>query len=167
MTFVGCAGAQATTGVVEEASGPQNVCQRDPAFEQFDFWLGDWSVYDLDGALQGTNRITKQEAGCLVLEQWRSVKGTTGQSYNFYDPVRQKWRQVWVSRGMSIDYEGGLRDDGTMELVGEIHYHSGRSARFRGEWSQQTDGSVRQHFEEYDAETETWKPWFTGIYRRQ
>ena len=145
---------------------PPNVCLSDPAFKQFDFWLGAWSVSDTKGVKQGDNIITKVEADCLIVERWTSVKGNTGQSYNFYDPVVGKWRQVWVSRGMVIDYEGGLREDGAMVLQGEVHYHAGQAFPFRGTWSKQDDGTVRQHFEQFDPKTKRWADWFTGIYQR-
>ena len=122
---------------------------------------------DPKGVPQGENRITKVEAGCLVLEQWTSVRGNTGQSYNYYDPVTKKWRQVWVSIGMSIDYEGGLRADGAMVLVGEIHYHNGNRFPFRGTWTPMADGTVRQHFEQFDPKKDEWADWFIGIYRRK
>ena len=146
------------------SNAPPNLCETDPAFRQFDFWLGRWAVFNPDGKKQGDNRITKVEAGCLILEQWTSIKGNTGQSYNFYDPVTKKWRQVWVSRGMVIDYEGGLNAEGAMVLTGRIHYHDGRDLPFRGTWSRLADGTVRQHFEEYNPKTEEWGDWFVGIY---
>lgn len=144
-----------------------NPCATEPAFSHFDFWLGEWVVVDAKGVKQGDNVITKEESGCLVVEKWRSVKGTTGQSYNFYDPVTQKWRQVWVSRGMVIDYDGGLEPDGSMLLTGTIHYHKGVSYPFRGRWTPRADGTVKQHFEQYDPDKQKWFEWFTGIYRKE
>ena len=170
---VASAGASASTVVSAAVAAssppppPPNRCETDPAFSQFDFWVGDWAVFDPKGVKQGDNRITKVEGDCLILERWTSVRGNTGQSYNYYDPVTEKWRQVWVSQGMSIDYEGGLRVDGAMALEGEIHYHNGTSFPFRGIWSKQADGSVRQHFEQFDPKRKAWTPWFTGIYRRR
>ena len=94
-----------------------------------------------------------------------SVNGGTGQSYNYYDPARQKWRQVWVSSTAMIDYEGGLTETGSMKLEGTITYlANAQTAPFTGEWTLNENGTVRQYFEQYDAESDTWKPWFTGLY---
>ena len=155
----------ATSSSPPPKTPPPNPCATDQAFQQFDFWVGEWEVFDLKGTKQGENRITKTENGCLLIERWTSARGNTGQSYNFYDPVTGKWRQVWVSQGMSIDYEGGLNAAGAMVLEGEIHYHNRRAFPFRGTWSRQADGSVRQHFDQFDPATKKWTAWFTGIYR--
>ena len=139
----------------------------DDAYRQFDFWLGDWSVSDPAGKKQGDNSIAREENGCLIVERWKAVSGNTGQSYNFYDPGSMQWRQVWVSKDNVIDYSGGLNAKGEMELRGQIRYRNGRSAPFLGVWTKQADGSVRQHFEEFDLETKAWVEWFTGVYRKK
>lgn len=137
----------------------------EPAFRQFDFWLGTWDVTTPDGRLAGTNTITSEEGGCLILERWTSVTGSTGQSYNYYNPATEKWRQVWVSQSSMIDYEGGLTETGSLKLVGTItSVGSGVQADFTGEWTKNEDGSVTQHFEQYNSKTETWDVWFTGRY---
>lgn len=145
---------------------PPSPCDSE-GFHQFDFWLGDWEVTNTAGTLQGNNKVSSQEGGCLILEEWTSASGGTGQSYNFYDPVTELWRQVWVSKGIIIDYTGGLTDRGSMKLTGEITYHaSATTAPFTGEWTPNADGSVTQHFEQYDSDKDTWNVWFTGIYRK-
>lgn len=139
----------------------------DAVFRQFDFWLGDWEVTGPNGSFAGNNSITSEEGGCLLLETWTSANGTTGQSYNYYNPATEKWRQVWVSSGLLIDYEGGLTETGSMKLTGTATYiASGQEADFTGEWTPNEDGTVTQHFEQYDADAQAWKPWFTGIYSK-
>lgn len=139
-----------------------------PNHHAFDFWIGSWNVYAPDGTLVGTNEITSQEGGCLLLEKWIGTNGVSGQSYNFVDPSTEKWRQVWVSPAATIDYSGTLTQSGSMKLVGEIAYQSiGLTAPFRGEWTPNADGTVTQHFEQYDADTDTWGGWFTATYKRQ
>ena len=145
---------------------PPPPCQED-VYRDFDFWLGTWDVTTPDGQAAGTNVISVKENGCLLLEEWTSVSGGTGQSYNYYDPGTKKWRQVWVSGFANIDYEGGLDEEGAMVLVGEISNRNGTTAPFRGTWTLQDDGSVEQHFEQYNPETEEWADWFIGIYRKQ
>ncbi len=89
------AGASATA---QETAAPE-PCGGE-AFKQFDFWLGEWNVTTPDGTLAGENLITSEENGCLVLERWRSAGGGTGQSYNYFNPATEKWRQVWISQGV-------------------------------------------------------------------
>ncbi|MEL6414632.1 MAG: hypothetical protein AAFQ15_06800 [Pseudomonadota bacterium] len=145
---------------------PAPPCSQE-AYKQFDFWLGTWEVTTPDGAIAGVNDITSEEGGCLILETWTSATGGSGQSYNYYNPASEKWRQVWVSPGFIIDYEGGLTASGSMKLAGTITYMtSAFEAAFTGEWSLNEDGTVTQHFEQYDPEEEKWSTWFTGIYTK-
>ncbi len=156
--------ARAQESVPTPPPAPAN-CEGD-AYRAFDFWVGDWIVTDPAGTEQGSNTITSEENGCLLVERWTSATGSTGQSYNYYNPERGTWRQVWVSAGGVIDYEGGLTETGSMKLVGEIVNRNGTSAPFTGEWTPNEDGTVTQHFEQQDTETGEWSVWFTGIYTR-
>lgn len=137
----------------------------DDIYRAFDFWAGEWEVFNPQGKRAGHNSITVEENGCLLVEHWKGGGGGTGQSYNFVDQATGEWRQVWVSAGATIDYSGGLNDAGEMALEGQISYRNGKKAPFRGTWTLQDDGSVRQHFQQYDAQTQTWSDWFVGIYK--
>ena len=153
-------------GAGEAAPQPAPPSCDGDVYDDFDFWLGEWEVTTPDGQVAGTNSITKAEDGCLLIERWTAAQGSTGQSYNFYDTGLDKWRQVWVARGATIDYAGKLTEDGEMRLEGKIAYRNGTTAPFRGSWTPEADGSVTQHFQQYNSETESWDDWFTGIYRR-
>ncbi|MEL6359481.1 MAG: hypothetical protein AAFR21_00245 [Pseudomonadota bacterium] len=159
------ASAQTNTSPVTPSNAQQSACSSE-AYRQFDFWLGTWDVTDPSGKHVGVNRITSAENGCLILERWEGASGSTGQSMNFYDPIEDTWRQVWVSSGAVIDYTGGLSVDGDMVLTGEIHYHNGRSASFTGTWSLLADGRIKQHFQQLNSDTGEWRDWFTGYYSR-
>lgn len=143
-------------------------CNDAPGFHDFDFWLGDWSVSDrATGKHAGKNRIEAIEANCALVETWAGNGGSTGMSLNLYNPVTARWRQVWVSAGgYSIDIEGGLKD-GAMVLEGTIFYYGQKATiPFRGTWTAEADGSVRQYFQQYDAKTSVWNDWFDGRYER-
>jgi len=146
----------------------------------FDFWLGDWRVQLADGTFAGENRIQASDDGCFFTERWRGAGGSTGFSMNFYEPSSARWRQIWVSAGAIIEISGSLQD-GSMVLVGEIHYRqapagaagTGPVRPFRGSWTPLPDGRVRQFFEELisdnlDVESgeENWQPWFEGFYAK-
>jgi len=149
---------------------PKTICETEPHFDDFDFWLGEWNVYSNDEKrdLQGTNSITKHHQNCLIMENWTSLQGGTGRSMNYYDPVEHKWRQLWVAGGYSIDYSGGLDESGAMVLTGKINYYkTGKSQAFRGVWTPNGDGSVGQFFEQQDPETKEWTVWFDGLYLRR
>ncbi len=162
-----CAAAFFSLAAVPAATQTAPPPCQEEIYRAFDFWLGTWDVADTAGNAAGVNVISSQENGCLVLEEWTNVAGSTGQSYNFYDPGAEKWRQVWVSGGATIDYAGGLNDVGAMVLEGDIHYRNGTKFPFRGTWTPEDDGTVTQYFQQYNPETEEWDDWFTGIYTKR
>ncbi|MEZ6002074.1 hypothetical protein [Hyphomonas sp.] len=157
----------ASQTVATPPAPPPPPCQ-DEIYHAFDFWLGNWDVYDPAGNLVGTNSITSAESGCLLIEHWTNTGGGTGQSYNFYDPGTGQWRQLWVSAGSIIDYSGGLTEEGVMRLEGEIHAQgTGAVAPFTGEWTPNDDGSVTQHFRQQSTDTGEWSDSFVGRYVKQ
>ncbi len=149
-------------------SAAQNSGCIEPEFRNFDFWLGEWDVTDsTTGNVAGTNSITQMEGGCMLLESWVGAGGGTGTSINYFNPLQGQWRQLWVSAGRySIDISGGMVGD-SMRLVGNIYPFAGAVARFRGTWTPNGDGSVRQFFEQYDEDAESWAVWFDGRYVRR
>lgn len=150
--------------VIHRNSAP---CTVDEHHGDFDFWLGDWEVTDVNGNIQGSNSISKTENGCLMLEKWISVTGNTGQSMNYYDPHRNKWIQRWVSPSALINLEGNYFD-GAMRLVGDIYYYGNKNySKFRGTWTLLEDGRVQQYFEQSPDDGESWQPWFDGYYKRK
>lgn len=147
-------------------SAPRPDCAGAP-YDQFDFWIGEWDVFTPDGKKAGDNVIAPEEGGCVLVERWADMRSGTGQSYNFYDPGLGKWRQVWVSRGATIDYAGGLDASGAMVLEGEIAYRNGTTAAFKGTWTLEDDGTVTQYFQQFDDAKKKWTDWFKGTYRRK
>ncbi len=140
-------------------------CAELPGFADFNFWVGEWEVFDNNtGNKAGENSIQPMEAGCLLMERWTSINGGTGTSMNYFNPVTGEWRQLWVSAGRySIDIVGGLRN-GSMVLEGSIYNFGGAVWNFRGTWTPNADGSVRQFFEQFNHDSEVWEPWFDGRY---
>lgn len=147
----------------------QTGCHDLERFSDFDFWVGEWDVFDNNsGNRAGENAIQKMEEGCMLLESWTGGGGaSTGTSINYFNPVTGEWRQVWVSAGAyAIDIVGGLRGE-SMVLEGSIYNFGGAVWNFRGTWTPNEDGSVRQFFEQYNHDSEVWEPWFDGRYVRR
>ena len=162
---LGCAlligGVAAAPGAAQDGQGPSGCMDYEP-HRQFDFWLGDWNVYAMNGGFAGRNTIERGAQGCVLHEHWRSASGGTGHSLNFVDPRTGRWRQIWTGTNHVIDYDGGLNARGQMILTGEITYFDAEGARelaFRGAWTPQADGAVIQHFQQWDPEGEQWTRW--------
>lgn len=142
-------------------------CEQQEKFRAFDFWVGEWEVHTADGRLAGKNVIESSQRGCVLVENWAGVGGSTGISLNYLDTAADQWVQVWTdASGSQITIRGGMTDEG-MLLEGQIHYTSnGVTAPFRGLWTPQPDGRVRQYFEQSNDGGKTWEPWFEGFYSR-
>ena len=51
----------------------------------FDFWIGEWDVFDPQGAQVGTNDITDMYGNGMLHEHWHGRGGVEGRSVNAYD----------------------------------------------------------------------------------
>ena len=142
-------------------------CENTPEHRQFDFWVGTWEVTDKAGeTVYGNNTISLRADGCMLLEEYASVKGFKGASINYYDPSNKQWHQHWVDNGTSIIQTSGGMQGESMIMEGRIYYlASGQEAPFRGTWTPLEDGRVRQFFEQKD-DAGAWQTWFDGYYRR-
>ena len=155
--------------VATQVEAPEpSPCEQEARFREFDFWVGEWDVHDADGNFVGENSITRAERGCVLIEEWRGAKGSTGISMNYLDRIRDEWVQIWhAAAGYQLEIRGGLTDEG-MLLTGKVHYiGSGQTAAFRGLWTPLPDGRVRQYFEQSADDGATWQPWFEGFYSRK
>ena len=157
--------ALAAASVSAQTPVPPPACTGDE-WRQFDFWLGDWNVYGKNGQLAGTNRITREYAGCVLHERYETPRGYAGESLNTYDAGRRVWHQTWVDNGGTLLLlEGGLRD-GAMVLQGQTTDTAGKATRHRITWTPHADGSVRQHWESTDDKG-AWTTAFDGRYVRK
>jgi len=131
---------------------------------QFDFWIGDWEVFQPDGKAAGTNRIAAVY-GCVLHESWKGRGGFEGQSFNRYDTARGVWHQTWVdSTGGLLMIEGSFRD-GVMTLS-DATLPGKKDPKRVNEiaWSRNADGSVRQHWRVSVDGGATWTTAFDGKY---
>ena len=119
-------------------------CDSLAGFDEFDFWVGEWEVFDSTGTTKvGQSSIEKMESGCMIMENWTSADKITGTGLNYFNPVTREWRQVRVSASRySIDIVGGIRA-GAMVLEGSIYNFAGAVWDFRGTWTPNADGFIR------------------------
>jgi hypothetical protein len=161
------ADAQDSGDAPAAGSAPAFPCEDQQQFADFDFWVGSWDVHLADGTFAGSNVISREQRGCVLVENWTGAQGSTGMSINYLDKRTGKWVQIWhAASGYQIDIRGGLTPDG-MRLTGNIYYISNdKTLPFRGLWTLLPDGRVRQFFEISQDDGATWAPWFEGFYSR-
>lgn len=142
-----------------------NCCSE--AHKAFDFWLGEWIVYDTTGKELGTNKILSLQDHCILQENW-VAPNNTGSSYNYYDSKTARWNQVWVdNKGGSLVLKGGL-EDGIMKMRGEYEEQSdGQKYCNEISWQAKEDGSVIQTWTILDEAGKVVNTIFKGIYRKK
>src|SRR5208282_2040528 len=79
---------------VPAAESPIAASCLSSAHREFDFWVGDWDVFDA-GSLSGANSTKVARArvdlildGCVLREDYRGTDGHRGQSFTIYDDAR-------------------------------------------------------------------------------
>lgn len=134
---------------------------------QFDFWIGEWDVTNPAGKTAGHSRVDSIANGAGLLENWSgAIGGYSGKSLNAYNAAKQQWQQYWVgSDGGVLELTGGIVA-GRMVLSAE-HEVKGRKTIERITWTPNSDGSVRQHWEQSTDGGKTWSTAFDGLYRKK
>lgn len=146
-------------------SPPPDPCSAAQS-RQFDFWIGDWDVFQAEGKLAGSNRIAPLY-GCVLHESWKGRGGVEGQSFNRYDKDRGVWHQTWVdSTGGLLVIEGAFKD-GAMRLSDAGQTGKKDSLHVNEiTWTPNADGSVRQLWRTSKDGGKTWATAFDGRYVR-
>lgn len=99
-----------TTGIYTvRRPDPTAACTL-PEDRQFDFWLGEWTfAQTVPVTSGGTNSITRDTFGCVILENFNNG---SGRSISFYSRVDNQWHQTYVdTTGQRLTMTGAF--DGT------------------------------------------------------
>jgi tetratricopeptide (TPR) repeat protein len=151
-------------GLLKTAEEKSHPCEHQPRYRAFDFWVGDWDVFQ--GTQQvGHNRIEKVLDGCALQENWTSGYGNQGRSLNYFDPASGKWKQNWVDDGGSVVWYEGEIVDGAMHFHGENVQPDGKKSLARVLLAPLPDGAVHHVIERSDDGGKTWSKGFDAIYR--
>lgn len=136
-------------------AAPQRPSCQTSEHRAFDFWVGQWVVYDPNGDVVGSSTIELVLGGCALRESWESVSGGDGRSYTFYDRAAEGWHQTWIDEGGNALYLDG-------EWTGEAMVLGDGTNRIT--WTQIDGGSVRQHWETTADGGSSWSTAFDGEY---
>ncbi len=137
-------------------------CTSDHA--NFDFWVGEWVVYDTIGNKLGENVIQKIENECLITEKWTGVQGSSGRSMNYYEPKDSTWNQVWVSNaGNNLNLKGKYMNN-SIVLRSELIRHPNQVYYNQITWTPLQNGTVHQIWEIYNETDDLIQTIFFGVY---
>jgi hypothetical protein len=149
-------------------------CREQAMGRAFDFWIGDWTVTNVDGSRAGENRVERILDGCAVIEHWHGVDaGDDGISLFSYDAARQSWEQVWVTQdtsrpnGLKHQKLTGILYANALRFEGRIALRNGKTILGRTTLTPWLDGRVRQTIENSNDGGKTWKIAFDAYYNRK
>ena len=130
-------------------------CMINAHAREFDFWVGDWDVYQTGTSnLVGHNSIQIIADGCGLLENWTNLGNRTGKSINFID-ASNKWKQSWVGGG-NQEFVNGEYKDGAMRFSFENTTLQGSKIIGRFIFFNEKPGQVRQFNETSSDGGKTW-----------
>ncbi|HKG20812.1 MAG TPA: tetratricopeptide repeat protein [Blastocatellia bacterium] len=144
----------------------KNPCMYSAEARRFDFWVGEWDVFNPQGRKDGTSVIQRFAGGCGILENWTSV-GAGGKSINFYDPHAGKWFQYWIGADGNPARYSGLYKDGAIRYEGEPYTQNGKQVLSRLTFFNVDARTVRQLAEQSTDGGNTWTVTYDYKYVRR
>jgi hypothetical protein len=136
-----------------------------PHHREFDYFIGNYNVFDKTGKQIGTDEVTSEMDGCALLERWhgRTVQGV---GYSGYDDTRKQWVQTFFQNdGTVLIFRGNMTKDGIL-IAGIDYPKPGITEENRVLFRPLSNG-----FEEYwTASTDSGRTWhvvFDGFFRRR
>ena len=140
--------------------------QTEMDYRSFDFWIGDWIVYNW-----GTDKIAGYNIIEPIIDSFalRETYYTPGNKYkgtstNKYNPSIKKWEQFWVDNsGLTLHLQGNLAKD-KMILIGSRISPTG-SVLDKIAWTNIGDGTVRQEWFTSTDAGDNWNKIFDGHYK--
>lgn len=157
-------------GVLERARRNATPCRFAPESRQFDFWIGEWDVSDRlnPGRRVGTSSVQLILGDCVVFENWVSVLGGTGKSFNVYKKDTGRWQQSWVDdKGGVIDFFDGRLENGAMQFQAVTRGRDGKERRRRLTFYDLGRDRVRQFSEASTDGGATWQVEYDFLYERR
>lgn len=156
-----------------QAQSGKLPCSR-PEYRQFDFWLGNWEAFGLNGKKAGDSKISVILDSCIILEEWTSaslVKGLryAGKSFNTYNATTKQWQQTWVDNvGGSTEYlQGKFENSKIVFLTQPFKFNKDTMATRKLSFTPLSADKVRQHGEISKDNGVSWITEYDLEYRRK
>jgi hypothetical protein len=131
---------------VDTKGGPCDT----PEHHQFDFWVGDWQVFDAKtNELVGFDRVEKHSQGCIVQQNLTMITDLyrrpgvgyrlAGISVNRFDG--ENWLELWADNQWGAIALRGMPEGGNAMVLRTITPSRNRDLRLV--WERRPDGGVR------------------------
>ena len=159
---------------ISQVLSAQRLPCSQPEFRQFDFWIGEWEAYSVNGKKAGDSRISLILDSCIILEEWTSAgvqQGLryAGKSFNTWNAAIKQWQQTWVDNtGSTIAYTHGKFENKKMIFTTDPFPFSKDTVAIRRlTFFDLNPGKVRQLGEITKDKGNTWVIEYDLEYRRK
>ena len=140
-----------------------------PEAKKFDFWVGEWNVYNPQKQKVGDSKIEKILDGAVILENWTGVNGYTGKSFNHFNMDKKKWAQYWVDQNSNSIYFEGNYDSIKKAIVYYSYDHAKDASPYirRLTFFNLSPDEVRQFSQRSTDNGKTWSTEYDFSYIRK
>ncbi len=137
---------------------------------QFDFWVGEWEVFNHQNKKAGESIIEKILRHAVILENWTGASGYVGKSFNHFNKEKGKWIQYWVDQNSDpILFEGNYDEtQKAMIFFSYDHAKDKENPYIRKLTFYNLDpNTVRQFSQQSSDEGKTWNVEYDFTYKRK
>jgi hypothetical protein len=156
------------------AAKAQKLPCSNPVYRQFDFWIGEWEAFGLDGKKAGDSKISVILDSCIILEEWTSAslqRGLryAGKSFNTWNATTKQWQQTWVDNaGGTNEYLQGKFEENKIIYTSKPFPISKDTMAIRKiTFTNLSPGKLRQHGEITKDNGTSWSTEYDLEYRRK
>ncbi len=158
---------------VAEAQSGKLPCSR-PEYRQFDFWIGEWEAFGVNGKKAGDSKISLILDSCIILEEWTSASVQqglryAGKSFNTYNATTIQWQQTWVDNaGGTNEYmQGKFENNQIIFSSTPFKFSKDTMAIRKMTFTNLSPAKLRQHGEISKDNGITWATEYDLEYRRK
>ena len=155
--------------IIDKIKKNVSPCSFQQESQQFNFWIGEWKVYNLQGQQTGTSKIEQILNDCVILENWTDYFGNKGKSFNFFNADSKQWQQTWVDdKGSVTEFINGKYSNNVMHFKSSRQVISnGKKGNRRLSFFNVNENEVRQLGEISFDKGKTWTTEYDFKYIRE
>ena len=141
-------------------------CSASPERQQFDYWLGDWTI-TYPGAPGGsTSKVYLRLDKCVLVETWDGGRGHKGENVFAYSSDDGSWHGMFADNQGRVHVFKGKVTSGLAEFYGPSRGPNGAATLNRIRVVRVNADKVTQTWEKSVDKGATWTVEFQGEYSR-
>jgi hypothetical protein len=143
-------------------------CSNNSDSHRFDFWVGEWTVFNAAGQPAGSSSVQKILSDCVVFENWTDAQGGQGKSLNAFNSTLGRWQQFWTDQyGAVTEYRESEWVGPSLQYTAQGVTRQGAAVLQRMTFTPVDAATVRQHGESSTDGGKTWTTSYDLFYHRR